>query len=148
MIEAGWNRLPNLPHDIIYVAPEHGLGRVSRSLPAPHHAWRNTDWSINGGRLNLGPRAGWHMTMSAGIPPQLLTAVTAALMDRTPVERALHSLADEHLPYLDVTTVRSDPPAATGRADAARTRTTSPAPAAAPAGAPTTTGPTGHRRAR
>ncbi|MGV9266661.1 hypothetical protein ACWDRR_18615 [Kitasatospora sp. NPDC003701] len=39
-------------------------------------------------------------------------------------------------------------PAATIRADAARTRTTTPAPAAAPAGAATTTGPTGHRRAR
>ncbi|MEV0530737.1 DUF317 domain-containing protein [Kitasatospora sp. NPDC050463] len=130
---AGWQRLPHLPDDIIYVEPVHGLARVSRSLPAAHHAFRRDDWHINGGRLNLGPREGWYIEMDSSIPSPLLAAVTGALLDRTPVERPRHSLADEHLPHLDITTVQPDRTLAAGRASAARSSTATPAALPAPA---------------
>ncbi|KQV20966.1 DUF317 domain-containing protein [Kitasatospora sp. Root107] len=137
LIDAGWRRFH--PNDIVYIEPVHGLARIDRGAPAAHHAFRRSDWFITAGRLGIGPRAGWHIEMSAHIPSPLLAAVTGALLDLTPVERPQHSLADEHLPYLDIARAPTrDRPLAASRTSAARGSTTTAPAHPAPAPAPTT----------
>ncbi|MGW2548301.1 DUF317 domain-containing protein, partial [Kitasatospora sp. NPDC001574] len=113
-----------LPDTISYIEPVHGLARVDHELPGRHHAFQRDGWFIAAGHLHLGrPREGWYMEMSARIPPSLLAAVTGALVDRTPVQRPRTSLADDHLPHLDITAVPADRPSPALRAGAARTST-------------------------
>ncbi|MGW2545699.1 hypothetical protein ACWC5I_33680 [Kitasatospora sp. NPDC001574] len=80
------------------------------------------------------PREGWYAKLSVQMPSVLLASVSAAVIDRAPVERLGRDLTSEHRHYLDISPLAPSTARSTaGRIEAARSR--------APRALPATTAP-------